>query len=369
MASQPSGQPSGTVGIDAVQVFPFVLVKQEVLNLGRAAEVRAARNLSNAANAMFTAEYEKMIFEVARAYFRLNAARTQVAVSRDALERTRAIAKAAEARFAQGVATVVERSEAQRELAQAEYNVAQAQSAEVAASATLVSAIGIDPGVPLDVAKNPSGPLRAHLEGNVDAYVERALRQRADLQAARARLPAADAKVAHLNSAYAPTIDVFGTAGGALLKSSADGMERPWLNLPIYTAGVSFDWLLFDGGLREVKAAQARSESAEAELALLKLQHQVVQDVVTAFNEVNASLSRYQAATALLESATTAEDASTKSYLNGLATLTDAMNAQKARALASAAKEQAFADALIASTTLAFAAGELLSAKAVPQSP
>jgi hypothetical protein len=47
---------------------------------------------------------------------------------------------------------------------------------------------------------------------------------------------------------------------------------------------------------------------------------------------------------------------------------TDAMNAQKARALASAAKEQAFADALIATTTLAFAAGELISAKAVPHS-
>jgi hypothetical protein len=40
------------------------------------------------------------------------------------------------------------------------------------------------------------------------------------------------------------------------------------------------------------------------------------------------------------------------------------MNAQKARALAAAAKEQAFADALVATTTLAYAAGGLLSAKA-----
>jgi hypothetical protein len=61
--------------------------------------------------------------------------------------------------------------------------------------------------------------------------------------------------------------------------------------------------------------------------------------------------------------------AAEKSYASGLATLTDAMNAQKARALASVAKEQAFADALIATVTLSHASGELISARAVPRSP
>ncbi|MCU1281213.1 MAG: Outer rane efflux protein, partial [bacterium] len=92
-------QPSGDVGIDTWQVLPFVLVTLELFNLSRAAEVQAAKLGSTSANALFTAEHEKVMYEVARAYFRLNAARTQVAVSRDALERTQAIAKAAEARF------------------------------------------------------------------------------------------------------------------------------------------------------------------------------------------------------------------------------------------------------------------------------
>jgi len=362
-------QPSGSVGVDTFQVLPFVLVNLEVFNLGRAAEVRAAKSSSTAANALFTSEHEKVIFEVARAYFRLNAARTQVAVSRDALDRTRATAKAAEARFAQGVATAVERAEARREVAQAEYNVAQAQTIEIAAHAALVSAIGIEPTVHVEVAGNPSGPLPSRLEQKVDAYVEAALTARADLRAARARLPATGAGVSRATAAFAPRVDVFGTAGGAVLGARVDGAEQPTLKLPIFTAGVNFNWLLFDGGLREVQAAIARAQHAEAEQQLLKLQHQVVQDVVTAYNEVNSSLSRYQAATALFDTAATAEDAATKSYQNGLATLTDAMNAQKARALAWAAKEQAFAEALIATTTLAFAAGELLSAKAVPHSP
>ncbi len=364
----PPAKPSGSIDTDTWQVLPFLFVNVELINLPRASEVSAAKNQSTSANALFTAAHEKVIFEVARAYFRLNAARTQVAVSRDALERTRAIARAAEARFAQGVATTVERVEARREVAQAEYNVAQAQSLEIAADAALITAIGIEPRVRLDIAANPSAPLPAQLDEKLDAFVAAALTARADLRAARAQLPATGAGISKVKAAYAPRVDLFGTAGGAVLGAHIDGTELPTLKLPIFTAGIVFNWLIYDGGLREVQAEMARSQHAEAEQSLVKLRNQVVQEVVTAYNEANASLSRYQAATALFDTAATAEDAATKSYLNGLATLTDAMNAQKARAFASGAKEQAFADALIATTTLTFAAGELLSARAVPHS-
>ena len=88
--------------------------------------------------------------------------------------------------------------------------------------------------------------------------------------------------------------------------------------------------------------------------------------MVSAYNEVNASLARYQAAASLEKTAAVAEDSVTKSYQNGLSTLTDALSAQKARSLASGAKEQAFAEALISATMLAFASGQLGSAKTVP---
>jgi len=62
---------------------------------------------------------------------------------------------------------------------------------------------------------------------------------------------------------------------------------------------VSFDWLLFDGGVREAQTEIARSRQNEAEQAIAKLQRQAAQEVVSAYNEVNASLSRYQAAFSL----------------------------------------------------------------------
>jgi outer membrane protein TolC len=162
---------------------------------------------------------------------------------------------------------------------------------------------------------------------------------------------------------------VVGTGGGAWLGARVDGMRLPTTTLPNYTLGINLEWLVFDGGLREVQSEIARSQHAEAVQQLVKLQHQVAQEVITAYNEANASLARYQAATALFDAAVTAEAAATTSYMNGLASLSDAMNAGRMRALASAAKEQTFADALVAMTSLAFAAGELLSPKAVPQAP
>lgn len=90
---------------------------------------------------------------------------------------------------------------------------------------------------------------------------------------------------------------------------------------------------------------------------------------MTAYNEANAALARYAAARTLFDTAATAEAAATTSYTSGLSTLSDAMTAERARSLAFAAKEQAFADVLVAMTTLAFASGELLSPAAVPLTP
>jgi outer membrane protein TolC len=357
---------SGYIGVDTFEVLPFLSIKWPVLDLGRGDGVKAAENQSVAANAMFTAAHQKMMFEVARAYFRLGAAQAQVTVNRDALERTRSIAKAADARYAQGVATVVELSEAKREVAQAEYNLTQAEAGEVIGYAALVSAMGIDPGVRLAVGITPSLELPTRLDDKVDRYVESALAKRPDLYAARAHLPSTAAGVSKSEAAYWPRIDLVGTGGAALLGAKVDGLGVQTVTIPNLSIGAIAEWMVFDGGLRDIRKEIARSQHTEAEQELIKLEQQVVQEVTTNYNELNANLSRYRAASALLGTARVADDAVTKSYTNGLATLTDAMNAQKARSFALGAKEQAFADALIAAASLAYSSGELVSATAVP---
>jgi outer membrane protein TolC len=362
-------QKSGHIGVDTYQILPFISIMWRVFEPGRADGVKAAEHLSDAANALFTAEHQRIIFEVARAYYRLSAARAQVAESREALERTRTIAQAAEARYTKGIATVVELSEARREVAQADYNLAQAQAGEVIVYASLVSAMGIEPGVQLKIATSPTRPLPNRLDQKVDTFVEAALQSRADLRAARARLPSTEAAVSKSKAAYAPRLSLSGTAGAAIVGAHIDDFPTRTVTLPNVSALATFEWTVFDQGLRDIKTEVARSQHNEAVQQLVKLEHQTEREVLAAYNEVNANLARFKAASELFNTASVAEEAARKAYINGLATLTDAMNAQKARALASAAKDQAFADALVATATLAFAAGQLISAKAVPYSP
>jgi outer membrane protein TolC len=362
-------QKSGHIGVDSYQILPFISILWRVFEPGRADGVKAAEHMSDAANALFTAEHQRIIFEVTRAYYRLSAARAQVAESREALERTRTIAQAAEARYTKGIATVVELSEARREVAQADYNLAQALAGEVTVYASLVSAMGIEPGVQLKVATSPSRVLPNRLDRKVDAYVEAALQSRADLRAARARLPSTEAQVSKSKAAYAPRLGVFGTAGAAIVGSHIDDFPTRTMTLPNVSALATFEWTVFDQGLRDIQTEVARSQHNEAVQQLVKLEHQTEREVIAAYNEANANLARFKAASELFNTATVAEEAARKAYVSGLATLTEAMNAQKARALASAVKEQAFADALVSTATLAFAAGELISAKAVPYPP
>jgi outer membrane protein len=358
--------PTGRVGVDTFDVLPFVAIRWQVLDFGRGAGVDAAEHASVAANVSFTGEHQKIVYEVTRAYLRLSAARAQTAVARDALEHTRAIAKAAQARFARGLATRVQTVEGSREVAQAEYDLAQAEAAETTVYTALLSTMGVDPLLRLKVATNRSRELPPQLAQNVDDYLRAALKTRPDLQAAIALNSSAHALVEQSKATFLPRMSLTGTAGAAVLGARIDGSSFTSSTLPNVGALVSFEWLLFDAGVRSAQTEIARSHENETGQTVAKVQLQAAHEVVSAYDGVNASLARYQAASSLERTAAVAEDSVTKSYENGLSTLTEALSAQKARALASGAKEQAFAEALISATTLAFASGQLGSAKAVP---
>jgi len=105
---------------------------------------------------------------------------------------------------------------------------------------------------------------------------------------------------------------------------------------------MTFEWTLFDFGVRQAQTEIARSRSNEAEQVVEKVQRQATQEVVAAHDEVNANLARYKAASSLERSAAVAEDAVTKVVRKRLSTLTDTLSAQKARSLALAGKSRRF---------------------------
>jgi len=357
---------TGHVGVDTFEVLPFLSLRWEALDFSRGPAERAAEQGSVAANLVFVGEHQKLLFQVSRTYFQLGSARAQVKVAQEALDRTRTIDQSAEARFGRGLATAVEVAEARREVAQAEYELIGAGAAEKVARSALLTALGVDPRLTLEIETLSSGALVDSLRQPVDGYLESALASRPDLGAAKAHASQADAMIDHANSTWLPKLSLVGTGGIQTLGSKVAATPFSTATSPHVAALANLEWLLFDGGAREGSAEIARARRDEAELEIRKLRNVASQEVLSAYDEANAALSRYRAAQALERTAAVADDATARSYANGLSTLADAASAQKAHSLASASKERAYADARIAVTALTFAAGQLRGVGAIP---
>ncbi|HET6981503.1 MAG TPA: TolC family protein [Myxococcaceae bacterium] len=357
---------TGHVGIDTFEVLPFLSLRWEALDFSRGPAERAAEQGSVAANLVFVGEHQKLLFQVSRTYFSLGAARAQVRVAQEALHRTRTIDQSAEAKFGRGLATAVEVAEARREVAQAEYGLSEAQAAEQVARSALLTALGVDPRMTLEIETLSSGALADSVRQPVDGYLKSALASRPDLGAAQAHASQAEAMIDHANSTWLPKLSLVGTGGLQTLGTKVAGTSFSTATSPHVTALASLEWLLFDGGAREGSSEIARARRDEAELEIRKLRNVANQEVLSAYDEANAALSRYRAAQALERTASVADDATARSYANGLSTLADAASAQRAHALASAAKERAYADARIAAVALTFASGQLRAVGAIP---
>src|SRR5713101_8809549 len=163
---------------------------------GRSAAVEAAGQLSIAGNVVFTAAHQQLIFNVARAYFTLDGADAAVRAAQQGLTDARVVQQSAEALFGRGLDTIVNVQLARRATAQAQYDLAQANTAQHDAMYTLLAAMDMPPTTKLRVADASERPLPQRTARAVDDVLGEALRRRPDLLAGVAKLRATDADIA-----------------------------------------------------------------------------------------------------------------------------------------------------------------------------
>ena len=258
----------------------------------------------------------------------------------------------------------MEVAEGRREVAQAEYGRTEATAAETAARSALLTAMGVDPRIALDVETVTSRPLAESLRQPVDSYVETALASR-PISWPQAPTPRGRTPIDQATSHYLPRLTLLGTGGAQVLGAKAGRLlpvgDHPDRHCPGEPRMADPRRRCPRGG---VDIARARREEANLEVG--KRRNAASQEVLSAYDAANAALARYHAAVELERAAAVADDATSSSYQHGLSTLTDAASAQRAHSLASAAKERAYAEARIAATALTFAAGELRGVAAIP---
>jgi outer membrane protein TolC len=354
--------PQGFIVFNAQEFIPQLTVNYLLLDFGgRAAAVEAAGQLSIAGNVAFTAAHQLLIFNVTRAYLTLDGADAALRGARQGLADAKVVQQSAEALIGRGLNTIVDVQLARRGTAQAQYDLAQADTAQHDAMYTLLAAMDLPPTTKLRVDSASERPLPPRTAHTVDDVLSEALRQRPDLLAGVAKLRATDAEIAAARSALFPKASLSANVQGNFGRLSVDNTPYLGVAKPQYAALLKFEWPLYEGGLLQNKLSLAQSKREETAAALKERTDQALREVALAYDQVDTGLQQYDAAIALQTASETAFHSASDSYAHGVGTLTDATSAQTGLATARTAVARAHAQSLINAAALAFATGELTS--------
>src|SRR6266850_1744236 len=324
--------PQGSIIFNAQEVIPQLAVNYLLLDFGgRAAAVEAAGQLSIAGNVAFTAAHQQLIFKVARAYFTLDGADAALRAARQGLADAKVVQQSAEALFGRSLDTIVDVQLARRATAQAQYDMAQANTAQHDAMYTLLAAMDLPPTT---------------------------------------KLRATDAEIAAARSALAPKVSLSANVQGNIGRLNVDNSPYSSVAKPQGAALLKFEWPLYEGGLLQNKLSLAQSKREEAAATLQERTDQALREVALAYDQVDTGLQQYDAAIALQTASQAAFHSASDAYAHGVGTLTDATSAQTGLATARAAVARAHTQSLINAAALAFATGELTSSTdfAIPTS-
>jgi len=354
-------QPSGHFVADAQAFLPALTLKWLVFDFGgKGATLDATRQALAAANFGFNATHQKIVFDVTRAYYTLNAVQGRVEVGRASLELAQTLQDAAESRRARGLATLPEVLQAREQTARAAYDLQESIAAQTDARMALLEAMGVRPTTPLAVASLAGRALPAAVADTAEKLVDRALAQRPDLMARVATVRAREAEIAKAEADFYPRIVVAGDLGQNIGRVRTEGIPG-WssVNEPTYGAAISIEVPLFDGGMRRDRLGVARSQKRVAEEELERARDQAGRQVVKAYEDLKVALRRREAAVALLAAAEKSHDAALDSYRHGVATFVDVTNAQTALTRARTADIETRSVTFTAAASLAFSTGDL----------
>jgi outer membrane protein TolC len=354
--------PKGFIDANIQEAVPQLSISYLLFDFGgRKATLEEAHQGSIAANASFTAAHQQLMFNVARAYFTLDAAGAGVDAAQQALADAQVLQQAAEAQFGRGLATSVSVQIARRGTAQARFDLSQANSARQSALYSLLEAIDLPPTTKLHVVSAAERPLPPSTGRSVEEALNEALLRRPDLAAAVAKLRAADAKVAAVRSESAPKIGLKMAVLGNIARMNTDGGPYFGVARPGGYGLLTLTWTLYDGGLLQDKKRQAQSQRDQAADQLKAQTDQALREVALAYDQVETGLQQYNAAVALQKASEEAFHSATESFGLGVGSLNDAVTAQTSLAQARTSVAQAHAQSLVNAAELAFATGLLTS--------
>ncbi|MDR6183469.1 TolC family protein [Asaia bogorensis] len=361
----------GYLTSNGAAAFPKLELDYLLLDFGRTrARINEAKFQTLAANFGFSAVHQQLILDVISAYHSQQAAQAIVAASHHAVDNMALLLRAAQSRHEHGEATIVDVATAERNLAQARFDLDKAVDAEHGAHHALLEVTGLPATLPLEIEPMPVQALPQSSPGQIRQLVDQALASRPDLLADIARLRASDEAIAESKAALMPRVAFAGTMSGYLgaLKTYGTGRSAPASAIAQPEAGafLQVSWPIYQGGLRANAIHMAQSQHDAAEATLLKDRLSVERQVADSQDALETALAQVKSARVLNDAARTANEGASQAYAHGVGTMTDASAAAAALFEAQASLAVSVAQAFTKAAALAHATGQLDLANNMP---
>ena len=353
--------PRGYVMVELPVVKPEVTLQYLIFDFGkRGATVDSAKQEKFAAGADVIQVNQALAFRVASAYYQLVTAQERLQAAQDTLRTAQTTQDAAENRLRNGLATLPDVLNARAETAQATFDEESADGDEKIARVTLTEAVGADPSPNVVIDGQRSAPLPERLTMSIDALIDRAMKDRADLMAQTLRIRSDEAHIRAAKAEYKPQIALSGSVAQTSVWPSSDYGVLGSASEPTWSVALGIHWRIFDGGARKNELLIAESKRREAQDELTEKQDQTTREVWTAYIAFRTALRKHEAAVALLESANASYSASLEAYKYGVKNLVDVVTAEDQLAKARLSSVSARSELFLQAVDLEFATGNLL---------
>jgi len=316
----------------------------------RAANLENARQLLVAASATQDSTVQAIFLAAIQAYYQEQAT---IAALDAAIESERAAKEsfaAAEARYGAGSATPADKLQAQTAYSQAMLNRITAAGNLKNAQGTLANMIGLDANRIVTLAPANTTSVPDEFEGKIETLIEEARQLRPDLQAAAARVKAAQASIDAARAGGSPTIS---------LAASTDHSSFPGNSSRGSSIGINLKVPIFSGfsPTYRVRAAEAQMDARSAQYEQLRLQ--IALDVWIAYQQLTTATQSLRTTADLLNSAELSERVALGRYKAGVGSMLDVLNAQSALANARQQRIQSTLNWNVSRASLAQAMGSL----------
>ena len=321
ISQNPARVPAERTSVNTSLSLQYVL-----LDFGaRGGAMAAAHEALYAADLTHNSTVQGVVLQSEGAYFTYQASRGLAEAARSAVETARANLAAAERRHDVGLATIADVLQARTALAQAQLALQTADGSVHAGHTQLALATGLAANSKFDVAPDTGTQPVLDLAENVDSLVERAVRDRPDVAAARALARQSDAQVRAARSAALPVVTLGANEGRSYSNNVA-------LEGSTYALTFGFSWPIFSGLSHEYDVVTAKENYAAGLARAEQSRLQAIAQVVSAYHILKTAQQRVATARELLVSATQSEEVARGRYAEGVGSILDLLTAQSALA-------------------------------------